>query len=186
MKLIKAIPAVPLVCLMLLASQVWAGDGAVSGLEAGDPTLSFAVVDITGDYAGKRICYVCEFQDDPNILGFFQEANEETALLIEKLNDLYVANKDRNFKAVAVVVAGMDAKTWLEELNQEKGLEIPLVVLRKGQKDVAVRMYKLDPEVRNTFLVNINRLVKTNVSDVSPDSFGMVENAMTQMLVQNQ
>ncbi|HLB31447.1 MAG TPA: hypothetical protein VJN91_07960, partial [Gammaproteobacteria bacterium] len=73
---------------------------------------------------------------------------------------------------------------WLEELKQAKGIEIPLVVLKKGQKDVAVRMYKLDPAVKNTFLVNINRLVKANISGVNPEDFGMVESAMQQMLAQ--
>ncbi|OGT77010.1 MAG: hypothetical protein A3I78_05270 [Gammaproteobacteria bacterium RIFCSPLOWO2_02_FULL_56_15] len=184
MKLSKLVQAVSLAGLLCAASTAGAVDAAASGLVVGEPTLSFAVFDVTGAYAGKRICYVCEFQDDPNILGFFQEANEETADLIVKLDELYKANKDSKFKAVAVVVAGMDAKPWLEELKQAKGIEIPLVVLKKGQKDVAVRMYKLDPAVKNTFLVNINRLVKANISGVNPEDFGMVESAMQQMLAQ--
>lgn len=184
MRLSKVFRALSLAGLLCAASTAGAVDAVTSSLAVGESTLSFAVFDVTGAYAGKRICYVCEFQDDPNILGFFQEANEETADLIVKLDELYKANKDSKFKAVAVVVAGMDAKPWLEELKQAKGIEIPLVVLKKGQKDVAVRMYKLDPTVKNTFLVNINRLVQSNISGIDPDSFGVVENAMKQMLAQ--
>ncbi|HLB29943.1 MAG TPA: hypothetical protein VJN91_00280 [Gammaproteobacteria bacterium] len=186
MRLSKAIFTLVVAGLLSASAAAGAVEAVKSGLSVGEATLSFAVFDVTGAYAGKRICYVCEFQNDPNVLGFFQEANDETAELIAKLDALYKANKDSKFKAVAVVVAGMDAKPWLEELKQSKGIEIPLVVLRKGQKDVAVRMYKLDPEVKNTFLVNIDRVVKTNLTGIDPASFGMVESATQQILAQQQ
>lgn len=184
MRLSKAVFTLAFAGLLGAAAATGAVEAVKSGLAVGESTLSFAVFDVTGAYAGKRICYVCEFQNDPNVIGFFQEANDETAELIAKLDALYKANKDRKFKAVAVVVAGMDAKSWLEELKQGKGIEIPLVVLRKGQKDVAVRMYKLDPAVKNTFLVNIDRMVKSNLTGIDPASFGMVENATQQILAQ--
>ena len=156
----------------------------VSGLEVGAPTLSIPVVDVTGAYAGQRICYVCEFQDDPNVLAFFRDTGDDTAELILKLNELYLEHKDENFKAVAAIVAGEGSKTWLEELNASADIEIPLVYLRRGPKDVAIRLYEIDPEVDNTFLVTVNRFVAANVSAIEPSEFGQVVDATVDMLAQ--
>lgn len=184
--MIKVIRIFPVCCLLLLASISWAEDGSViSGYEVGETTQSFTVIDVTGAYKGKRICYVCEFQDEPNVIGFFQDTSEETAEFIIQMNDLYKNNKERNLKAVAVIIAGKEAKPWLEELHESKNIEIPLVVLRKGKKDLAVRLYRLNPEVENTFLVSINRKVKANVSGIETDKFNLVADAATQMLTNN-
>src|SRR5215208_683235 len=78
----------------------------VAGLAPGTPTPSVPVLDVTGKYAGKRICYVCEFQNDPNVIAFFHDANEQTAELIVQLDKLYKQEKKRNFKAVAILVPG--------------------------------------------------------------------------------
>ncbi|MGD8325223.1 MAG: hypothetical protein PVF50_12730 [Gammaproteobacteria bacterium] len=154
----------------------------ISGLEVGAPTVSIPVLDVTGAYAGKRICYVCEFQDDPNVLAFFRDTGDATADLIIQLNELYLERKDENFKAVAAIVAGEEAAPWLEALNARANIEIPLVVLRRGPKDVAVRLYALNPEVDNTFLVTVNRFVSANVSAIEPDQFDQVVEATAQML----
>lgn len=173
----------PLLATGLFAAGAWAG--VVAGPEPGEPTLSVPVLDVTGKYAGKRICYVCEFQDEPNVIAFFRDADEETAELIVKLDELYHQQKDRNFSAVAIIVAGPDAKPWLEELEQSQNIEIPLTVFYRGPKDVGVRLYELDPEVRNTFLVTINRLVDTNISDIGPGEFDEVRQAALGMLAEN-
>ena len=154
----------------------------VSGLAAGTPTPSVPVLDITGAYAGKRTCYVCEFKDDPNVIAFFRDADEQTADLIVQLDKLYRQEKKRHFKAVAIVVSGPDAKPWLEELRKSRNIEIPLTVLNKGSKDVGVKLYKLDPKVRNNFLVTRNRTVDTNFSDIEPNSFDKVKQATLTML----
>jgi hypothetical protein len=180
MTLTKYLGAIAIMFLCYLGF-VWA-TGPASGLAVGEPTLSFTVMDVTGAYKGKRICYVCEFQDAPNILSFFQTTGDETAKLIVRLNELYQNNKDKDLKAVAVIVAGTDATPWLEDLQRTSAIEIPMVVLRKGPKDVAVRMYHLDPEVKNTFLVAVNRTVKANLTDIQPGSFEQVADAATRML----
>jgi len=156
----------------------------VSGLEIGAPTASIPVLDVTGAYAGQRICYVCEFQDDPNVLAFFRDTGEETADLIIELNALYLEHKNENFKAVAAVIAGEEAAPWLEELSARADIEIPLVVLRRGPKDVAVRLYELNPDVDNTFLVTVNRFVAANVADISPGQFDRVAAATDEMLAE--
>ena len=169
----------------LLGSAALAADVA-SGLEVGQPTASIPVLDVTGDYAGKRICYVCEFQDDPNVLAFFQHTGEDTAKLIRELNALYVERKDENFKAVAMIVAGPDARDWLLELNASGDIEIPLTVFNRGPRDVAARLYELNPEIDNTFLVTRNRFVVANVSGVAADGFERVVEATARMLSEPQ
>lgn len=153
-----------------------------SGLPAGAPTESIPVSDVTGPYKGERVCYVCEFETDPNVLAFFRDTSDETAKLIVELNRLYVKNKARNFKAVAMIIAGSDSKKWLENLNRTEKLEIPLTFFTKGPKDVAARIYQLNPDVQNTFLVTVNRTVTDNVSDIGSGEFGKVIDATEKML----
>jgi hypothetical protein len=157
----------------------------VAGLPAGTPTPSVPVFDVTGPYAGKRTCYVCEFKTDPNVIAFFRAADPETADLIVQLDKLYRQEKKRNFKAVAIVISGHDAKPWLEELRKSYDLEIPLTVLHKGPQDVGVKLYKLNPQVRNTFLVTRNRVVDTNLSDIPASGFDKVKQATLRMLTKS-
>ncbi len=171
-------------CAVLIAAAAWA-QSSISGLEIGSPTASIPVLDITGEYAGQRICYVCEFQDVPNVLAFFRETSDETANLIRQLDELYLRHKHEDFKAVAAIVAGDEASPWLEELSASAGLEIPLVVFRRGPRDVAMRLYEINPEIDNTFLVTVNRFVVDNISGIGSDEFGRVVDATELMMAQN-
>jgi hypothetical protein len=161
----------------------WAAVAA--GLGPGTPTPSVPVLDVTGPYAGKKTCYVCEFQDDPNVIAYFRDADQNTADLIVQLDKLYRQEKNRKFKAVAILIAGPDAKTWLEELDKSHNIEIPLVVLARGPKDVGLKLYKLTPEVRNNFLVTLNRTVDSNFSDVEPSNFGAIKQATLSVLAKS-
>lgn len=171
-----------LAALALTSTAPVASADVVSGLETGTPTASIPVVDVTGAYAGERICYVCEFQDDPNVLAFFRGTGEDTARLIVELNELYLARKDEGFKAVAMIVEGEESKAWLEALDETEQLEIPLTYFRRGPADVAARLYEINPDVANTFLVTVNRFVAANVSGIAPDQFDQVVAATDEML----
>ena len=153
-----------------------------SGLAIGATTQTIPVTDVTGPYKGERICYVCDFDKAPNVLAFFRDTSDATAKEIVQLNDLYVKNKSRNFKAVVMVVAGESSKKWLEDLNRSTHLEIPLTFFTKGPKDVAARVYNLNPAAANTFLVTVNRSVVANISDIGPEQFDRVSGAASQML----
>ena len=165
----------------LLAATGFAAE-IVSGLDIGATTQTIPVTDVTGPYKGERICYVCDFDKAPNVLAFFRDTSEATAKQIVQLNDLYVKNKSRNFKTVVMIVAGESSKKWLEELNRSTRLEIPLTFFTKGPKDVAVRVYNLNPAVANTFLVTVNRSVGANISDIGPEQFNRVADATSEML----
>ena len=64
------------------------------------------------------------------------------------------------------MVNGPDSKPWLEKLAQDKGIQIPMVYLAKGPKDLGVRLYKINPQAKNTFLVDDKRQVVTNLVNV--------------------
>ena len=101
------------------------------------------------------------------MLAFFRDTSDDTAKEIVQLNALYMKNKSRNFKAVVMIIAGESSKKWLEELNRSTRLEIPLTFFTKGPKDVAARVYNLNPAVANTFLVTVDRSVVANISGYS-------------------
>ena len=81
-----------------------------------------------------------------------------------------------------MIIAGESSKKWLEELNRSEHIEIPLTYLTKGPKDVAVRVYNLNPAVANTFLITVNRSVVANISDIGPEQFNRVADAASEML----
>ena len=178
---VAVIRGLAILALLLPGAAAFAGE-VRSGLPVGAPTESIPVSDVTGPYKGERICYVCDFENDPNVLAFFRDTSDATAKLIVQLNQLYVKNKARNFKAVVMIVAGADSKKWLEDLSRSANLEIPLTYFTKGPKDVAARLYKLNPEVQNTFLITVNRAVVANVSGIAPGEFAQVADATAHML----
>jgi hypothetical protein len=170
------------------------GDGAalravdqqnvVSGRAVGEITPSFVVLDVTGPYKGKPICYVCEYQGAPTVIAFFQDTGDEMAGLVMKLNEL--AQQEKTLKMVAAVISGPDRKSWLEKFAQDNEIKIPLVVFRKGRDDVAMKLYKLNAEAKNTILVSVNRKVSANLTNVNIENFKMVAEAASKVLGERQ
>ena len=167
---------------MGVAATPWAADqrSVASGRAVGEITPSFVVLDVTGPHKGKPICYICEYGGAPTVIAFFQDTGEETASLVVKLNEL--AQQKNTLKMVAVIISGPDRKPWLEKLAQEKGIKIPLVVFRKGKDDIAMKLYKLNAEAKNTVLVNINRKVSANLTNVGVENFKLVAEAASKIL----
>ena len=170
-----------ILCPVLFVAIAPAAD-IVSGPAVGATTMSIPVSDVTGPYKGTLVCYVCDYDKAPDVLAFFRDTSDATGKEIIQLNDLYLKNKSRGFKAVAMIIAGESSKPWLEDLNRTNHLEIPLTYFRKGPKDAAVRVYNLNPAVANTFLVTVNRSVVANLSDIAPDQFSRVAEATSAML----
>jgi hypothetical protein len=168
-------------CAVVLGATAFAAE-ILSGLPVGATTQTIPVTDVTGPYKGEKICYVCDFDKKPDVLAFFRDTSDATAKQIIQLNDLYLKNKSRNFKAVAMIIAGESSRKWLEELNRSAHIEIPLTFLTKGPRDVAVRVYNLNPAVANTFLVTLDRTVVANISDIGPEQFSRVADAASEML----
>jgi len=163
-----------------------AAPAAASAVQSGRPvgamTPSFRVLDVTGKYKGQSTCYVCEYGNAPTILGFFRQTGDETAKLIVKLNQLADQMAAKDLKAVAVLEEGPDATAWLEKLAKDQSIKIPLVVLANGPKDLGIRLYKINTDVDNTFLVNNKRAVTANFVNIKDASFQQVADASAKML----
>jgi rhodanese-related sulfurtransferase len=153
-----------------------------SGRPVGDVTPSFRVVDVTGKYKGQQTCYVCEYGEAPTILAFFDKPSDQAAALIVKLNNLVSQNSQKDLKGVVVMVNGEESKPWLEKLAAEKGIHIPMVYLLHGDKDLGVRLYHINTQADNTFLVDNKRTVQTNLVNVTDNSFSEVAQATTKIL----
>ncbi len=162
------------------AAQPVAASAITSGRPVGAVTPSFRVIDVTGKYKGQDTCYVCEYGEAPTVIGFFQKPSDQAADLIVKLNSLVQSQK--NLKGFAVMVAGPDTQAWLEKLAANKGVTIPLVYLKRGPQDLGVRLYKINPDAQNTFLVNDKRQVTANLVNVTDSSFNAVADATAKML----
>ncbi len=153
-----------------------------SGRPVGAVTPSFRVIDVTGKYKGQETCYVCEYGEAPTIIAFFDNPSDQAANLIVKLNKLAQQDSKKNLKAFAVMVNGPDSKEWLQKLAAQKDIQIPLVYLQKGPKDLGVRLYHINTGATNTFLVNDRRQVKTNLVNVTDSTFNEVTDASAKML----
>jgi hypothetical protein len=137
---------------------------------------------VTGKYKGQETCYVCEYGTAPTVIAFFDNPSDQAADLIVKLNALAHQDASKHLKAFAVMVNGPESKEWLEKLAQDKGIQIPLVFLKKGPKDLGVRLYHINTQAKNTFLVNDKRQVIANMVNVDDSTFQQVAEASTKML----
>ncbi len=162
------------------AQPATASGPIVSGRQVGAVTPSLRVIDVTGKYKGEDTCYVCEYGAAPTVIGFFNKPGDQAAALIVKIDALVKSQK--NLKGFVVMTEGADTKEWLEKLAADKGIQIPLVYFAKGPQDSGMRVYKLNPAVDNTVLVNINRQVVANFVNVSGSTFDQVADASTKML----
>ncbi|HXX46246.1 MAG TPA: rhodanese-like domain-containing protein [Candidatus Acidoferrales bacterium] len=151
-----------------------------SGRPVGAVTPSLRVIDVTGKYKGQDTCYVCEYGPAPTVIGFFNKPSDLAADLIVKLDALVRSQK--NLKGFVVMTEGADSKDWLEKLAADKGIQIPMVYFARGLQDSGMRIYKLNPAVDNTVLVNINRQVVANFVNVNDSTFSQVQDASVKML----
>src|SRR6516225_10855110 len=101
----KALSKLAALCPLVLTVAGFTAE-IVSGLPIGTTTQTIPVTDVTGPYKGEKICYVCDFDKKPDVLAFFRDTSDATAKQIIQLNDLYLKNKSRNFKAVAMIISG--------------------------------------------------------------------------------
>jgi len=162
------------------AANATASGPLTSGRAVGAVTPSLRVIDVTGKYKGQDTCYVCEYGPAPTVIGFFNKPSDQAADLIVKLDALVKSQK--NLKGFVVMTEGADSKAWLEKLAADKNIQIPLVYFAKGLQDSGMRIYKLNPTVDNTILVNDNRQVVANFVNITDGTFSQVQDASVKML----
>ena len=154
-------------------------EALASGRQAGEPIPSFRIIDVTGKYKGQPACYVCDYQEKPEVVAFFKDASPETEVLIVKLNSLAKQQPKLNFE---VIMIEPTSKDWLEQLAIRDNVTIPLTYLQNGQKDVGIRVAKLNLEASNTVVLGVNRKVVVNFVNLDGASFQQLSDAAVEML----
>jgi len=111
---------------------------------------AFDVKAITGEQAGKTLCYVCKFNGEARpavVLIFTQKADENLARVVKAVDEVQKGNKDLG--TVVVGVGGVEASD-LEKLQSDHKLTTALTVA--ADKDGPAK-YKLSKEAAVTVLV---------------------------------
>jgi hypothetical protein len=117
-------------------------DGKIGG--------AFQVKAITGEKAGKTLCYVCQYGAEERpavVLIFTQKADEDLAKLVKAVDEVQKTNA--KLGTVVVGVSGV-ASADLEKLQSTHKLTTPLTVAE--DKDGPER-YKLNKDAAVTVLV---------------------------------
>ena len=122
---------------------------------------AFNVKAITGEKAGKELCYVCKYNGEAKpavVLIFTQKADEDLVTLVKAVDEVQKNNKDLG--TVVVGVSGVQAADF-EKLQTTHKLTTPLTVaddkdgpeaykLNKGAA-VTVLVYKQGGEITKNF-----------------------------------
>lgn len=117
-------------------------DGKIGG--------AFDVKAITGDKAGKTLCYVCQYGAEARpavVLIFTQKADENLATLVKSVDE--VQKNNAKLGTVVVGVSGVAASDF-EKLQTTHKLTTPLTVAE--EKDGPAK-YKLNKDAAVTVLV---------------------------------
>ncbi|HTE20752.1 MAG TPA: hypothetical protein VK689_20495, partial [Armatimonadota bacterium] len=104
-----------------------------SGPVPGEHLAAFIVDDVTGKFAGERLCYVCHYGEGPVALVFARRIDEQLAVLAGALDGW----TDRHPGARAFVALCSDDPEGdaeaLEDLAREHGLRLPLTLCSEGE-----------------------------------------------------
>ncbi|MBI3945408.1 MAG: hypothetical protein HY321_05790 [Armatimonadetes bacterium] len=99
---------------------------------------------------------------------------QKAAGLVAKLDQL--VEETPNLKALVVFQSGAEARPALEKLAREQSIQVPLTI-PKGAAAEVERLYKLDPKVKNTFMVYKGKKVLLSAVDVTEKSFSRIADA---------
>jgi hypothetical protein len=135
-------------CLAAVQTVSWADD-VKSGLEK-KTGGAFQVNAITGDMAGKQLCYVCKYNAEARpavVLIFSQKADDNVAKLVKAVDA--VQKNNAKLGTVLVGIGGVE-KADLEKLQSSQKLTTPLTIAvdKDGPKN-----YKLNKAAMVTVLV---------------------------------
>lgn len=118
-----------------IGSGAMAADGLRSGPQPGARPLPFTSNMVTGPHRGQQYCYVCELKDEPAVLVFARNPDENTGRLLRTVRDAVRANeKSKLFGWMVFLAADASAEHALEtqayELARTNGATgLPVSVL---------------------------------------------------------
>jgi hypothetical protein len=123
---------------------------------------AFIVDDVTGKFAGERLCYVCHYGEGPVALVFARRIDEQLAALGGALDGW----SDRHPGARAfVTLCSEDPEGDAEELQdlaQAHGLRLPLTLSAEGE--FGPHLYRLHPRVPVTVILYREKTVVRNLT----------------------
>jgi len=140
----------------------------------------FDVKAITGEKAGKQLCYVCKYNGEARpavVLIFTQKADENLVALVKAVDEVQKNNKDLG--TVVVGVGGVEAADF-EKLQSTHKLTTPLTVAvdKDGpgkyelNKDAAVTVlvYKKGGVITKSFAFKDTKAAAAKAKDISADA----------------
>jgi len=137
----------------------------------------FDVNAITGEKAGKKLCYVCKYNGEAKpavVLIFTQKADEDFVNVVKAVDEVQKNNKDLG--TVVVGVSGVQAADF-EKLQTTHKLTTPLTVADdkdgpeayKLNKDAAVTVlvYKKGGEITKSFAFKSTKDASAKAKDIA-------------------
>jgi len=137
-------------CVALVVSSVQGQGGAIKSGPDKKIAGPFDVKAITGEVAGKQLCYVCKYNGEQRpgvVLIFSRKADENIAKLVKAVDA--VQKNNAKLGTVLVGVGGVTASD-LEKLQSTHKLTTPLTVAVDAEGPSA---YKLNKSAAVTVLV---------------------------------
>jgi len=137
-----------------------------SGLKLGAAPGPFQVVDVTGPFKGKQLCYRCRYGAAPVIAAFINGDATKAEKVVVDLQKIVDAHKAQGLKSFVVFMTGPESKDAILKIAATKKITIPLVFLPKGTKEDDIAAYNINPEAKNTVLMWKEVAVKGNFVNV--------------------
>ncbi|MFN4257912.1 MAG: hypothetical protein ACK4RK_01340 [Gemmataceae bacterium] len=111
--------------ILMVGSVSLAAEGLRSGPQPGDKLPSaFHPLNVTGEFAGKKHCLVCENGLNPVVMIFAREVSEPLVQLIAKVDEVTAQNRQNEMGSFVVFLSfDEDLEEQLPKLAKEKKLK---------------------------------------------------------------
>ncbi len=153
--------------------------GNNSGLQPGETVVPFHPEHISGPLAGTKNCFPCTYGNLPAVQAWVHnEDSKVVAKLLHELQENIDSHKDKDFKAMLVLVVDNDkakeaSKVEVMKLIKDsKAKDVAVAYLNKD--DSAVKDYKisLDSNVKNTVFFYKNRKIANTIVNMKLNTEG--------------
>jgi hypothetical protein len=160
----KNIFGITAVAIMSSASMVGAAE-LESGLQVGDSPGAFNVTDVTGPSAGKKLCYRCQYTDQPVVSIFARSMDDNVQKLVKQIDDVVGKHYADERMAAFVVVLSDKPKELKESLvataKEQKLTHTPLTTYSTAG---GPRKYRIHEDADVTVIMWVDSDVKSNLS----------------------
>jgi len=123
----------------------------LSGPQPGEHLAAFIVDDVTGEFPGERLCYVCHYGEGPVVLVFVQQIDERLGALAQELDQWTDSLRGARAFIVATTRDPEGDAEELRELATRRCLRLPLTLASEGE--FGPHLYRLHPRVPITVVL---------------------------------